>query len=162
MDCSVVFGEELPNLRGDGSVELFHNVVGNYFEIGARCGVFGAHWGLHLRGLVDGFVGISANCLGLGDMLGGLKVHGVVVCLLFSFIFVLVAGVGSVFGCRFDFLACSLGRGGGPRGCDSARGSQGLLGGVPCRNFCGGRNVGTEERVERSLTGVAGEHEPCM
>ena len=114
VDCNVIFSEELLDLHGDGPVELFHNVVGDYFEIDAQCGVFGAHWGLHLGGCVGEFVGISANCLGLGDMLGGLEVHGVVVCLLFSFFFVLVTGVGSVFGCRFVVLAYSLGRGGGP------------------------------------------------
>ena len=113
VDCSVVFGEEMLNLRGDGPVELFHKVVGDYFEICTQCSVLGAHWGLHLGGCVDGFVGISANCLGLGDMLGGLEVHGIIVCLLFSFLFVLVAGVGSVFRCRFAVLAYSLGRGGG-------------------------------------------------
>jgi len=162
VDCSVVFGEELLNLHGDGPVELFHNVVGDYFEIGAQCGVFGAHWGLHLGGCVDVFVGISANCLGLSDILGGLEVHGVVVSyLLFSFVFNLVAGVGSVFGCCFIILVYSLGTGGGPRGCYSGRGSEGLLGGVRCRNLCSGGGAGAEERVEGSLTGVAGGHEAC-
>jgi len=112
VDGGVVFGEELLNLCGDGPVELFHNVVGDSFEIGTQCGMFGAHWGLHLGGCVDGFVGISTNCLGLDDMLGGLEVHNIVVCLLFSYFFVLVAGVKSVFGCRFVVLQCSLGRGG--------------------------------------------------
>jgi len=114
VDCSIVFGEELLNFSGDGPVELFHNVVGDYFEIGAQCGMFGAHWSLHLGGRVDRFVGISTNFLGLGDMLGGLEFYGIVVYLLFSFFFVLVAGVGSIFGCHFVVLACSLGRGGGP------------------------------------------------
>jgi len=114
VDCSVVSGDELLNLRRDGPIELFHNVVADYFKIGGQYGMFGAHWGLHLGGCVDGFVGLSAYCLGLGDMLGGLDVHGVVICVLFSFFFVLIAGVGSVFGCRFVVLACSLGRGGEP------------------------------------------------
>ena len=114
MACNVVFSEELLDLCGDGPVELFHNLVGGYFDIGAQCGMFRAHWGLHLAGCVGEFVGISANCLALGDMFGGLEVHGVVGCLLFSFFFVLVAGVGSAFGGRFVVLAYALGRRGGP------------------------------------------------
>jgi len=114
VDCNIIFSEELLDLHDDGPVELFHNVVGDYFEICAQCCVFGADWDLYLGGCVGEFIGISANCLGLGDMLGGLEVHSIVVCLLFSFFFVLVAGVGSVFGCRFVVLVCSLGTGGGP------------------------------------------------
>jgi len=50
----VSFDEQLLNLHGDGPVELFHNVVGNYFEIGTQCGLFGAHWGRHLGAVLSG------------------------------------------------------------------------------------------------------------
>jgi len=52
VDCNVVFSEELLDLHGDGPVELFHNVVGDYFEISAQRGVFGGLIGASIWGAV--------------------------------------------------------------------------------------------------------------